>query len=157
MKDIYIRGIKLLLILLTVRIILSSVLSTLYTMEFFTFIYALFFLSVGNFLYNALPNLVLVGILSCCTYYIRNNESIKLIISILSIQIIVILIGYYFMEDFRILINPKASFSDIIEKCYFSGYRFFTMYITYTIFVIIYYYNIDMPYQKVWNTSSNFN
>ena len=74
-----------------------------------------------------------------------------------TIQIIVILIGYYFMEDFRILINPKASFSDIIEKCYFSGYRFFTMYITYTIFVIIYYYNIDMPYQKVWNTSSNFN
>lgn len=148
MKDIYIRGIKLLLILLTVRIMLSSILSTLYTMEFFTFIYALFFLSIENFLYNALPNLFLVGILSLCTYYIRNNESIKLIISILSIQIIVILIGYYFMEDFRILINPKSSLSDIIEKCYFSGYRFFTMFIIYTMFVIIYNYTIDLPYQK---------
>lgn len=75
----------------------------------------------------------------------------------MSIQIIVILCGYYFMEDFRILFNPKASISNMIEECYFSGYRFFTMYITYTVFVIIYFYNIDMPFQKRWNTPINFN
>lgn len=61
------------------------------------------------------------------------------------------------MEDFRILFNPKASISNMIEECYFSGYRFFTMYITYTVFVIIYFYNIDMPFQKRWNTPINFN
>ncbi len=149
MKDIYIRGIKLLLIILTVRIILSSGLSTLYTMKFFTFIYALFFLSVENFLYNALPNLLLLWILSCCTYYIHSKHAIKLILYILLIQVIVIFCGYYFMEDFQILFNLKASVSDIIERFYFSGYRFLSMSITYTLFVIIYYYKIDLPYQKM--------
>lgn len=49
MKAIYIRGIKQLLILLTVRIIHSSVLSVLYIKKFFTFVYALFSLPIENF------------------------------------------------------------------------------------------------------------
>ena len=67
----------------------------------------------------------------------------------MSIQVIVILCGYYFMEDFQILFNPKSTISDVIEKCYFSGYRFLTMFIIYNLFVIIYHYKIDLPYQKM--------
>jgi len=151
MKKIYCSGVKLLLKLLVLRIIIGSVLSTLYTFEFFTFYFALFFLSVENFLYNLLPNLILVLFLAISTIYIHKNNTLKLALYILSIQFIIVLCGYYFMEDFQILFKPKVTILEIIEMSYFSGYRFLTMFVTYTLFVIIFYYKIDLPYQKQLN------
>ncbi len=148
MKIIINKGIKLLIISLIVRTILSSILSTLYTLEIFTFIYGLVFLGVEKFFYNLVPNLIFVLLLCLSAQYLKFNGNIKLILYILFIIIFSSILGHYYMKDLQILFDTKASINDIIEDNYFTGYRYVTMLICYTTYVIIFYYKIEIPYQK---------